>query len=72
MIKDRSAVIGNEGQTGSSSSWFGGTLTFSEGASFTEELRNRSSMHFKVLAFDTERLVIHFIADVIITEHCRR
>ncbi|KAG7320698.1 hypothetical protein KOW79_015113 [Hemibagrus wyckioides] len=48
---------GNEGQTGSSSSWFGGTLTISEGASFTEELRNRSSVHFKVLAFDTELLI---------------
>ncbi|KAK3555556.1 hypothetical protein QTP86_021783 [Hemibagrus guttatus] len=48
---------GNEGQTGSSSSWFGGTLTISEGVSFTEELRNRSSVHFKALAFDTELLI---------------
>ncbi|XP_053096196.1 enteropeptidase isoform X1 [Pangasianodon hypophthalmus] len=48
---------GNEGQTGSSNSSFSGTLTISEGASFTEELRNRSSVHFKALAFDTELLI---------------
>ncbi|MCI4387046.1 hypothetical protein PGIGA_G00069550 [Pangasianodon gigas] len=48
---------GNEGQTGSSNSSFSGALTISEGASFTEELRNRSSVHFKALAFDTELLI---------------
>lgn len=54
-----SAVAGNERQTGSSGSSFSGVLTISEGARFSEELRNRSSVHFKVLAFDTERLVSH-------------
>ncbi|KAK2827759.1 hypothetical protein Q7C36_018685 [Tachysurus vachellii] len=48
---------GNGGQTGSSSSRFSGTLTISEGATFTEELRNRSNVHFKALAFDTELLI---------------
>lgn len=76
VIKDRSAVVGNGEQTGSSSSRFSGTLTISEGATFTEELRNRSNVHFKALAFDTELLVIHFITNVImnydITKSCRR
>ncbi|XP_053334760.1 enteropeptidase [Clarias gariepinus] len=48
---------GNEAPAGSSNSSFSGTLTISEGASFTEELRNRSSVQFKALAFDTELLV---------------
>ncbi|KAF4077220.1 hypothetical protein AMELA_G00205530 [Ameiurus melas] len=48
---------GNEGQTGSSNSSFSGILTISEGARFTEELRNRSSGTFKSLAYDTELLI---------------
>ncbi|XP_017347442.1 enteropeptidase [Ictalurus punctatus] len=48
---------GNEGQTGSSNSSFSGTLTISEGASFTEELRNSSSGTFKSLAYDAQLLI---------------
>lgn len=60
-IKERFAVVGDKEHTGSSSLGFSGTLTISKGASFTEELRNRSSVQFKALAFDTELLVIIFI-----------
>lgn len=68
VIEDGSDVVGKEGQTGSSNSSFSGTLMISEGASFTEELRNRSSVHFKALALDMQLLVnrFNFITDLIL------
>uniref|UniRef100_A0A3B4BVG5 Transmembrane serine protease 15 n=1 Tax=Pygocentrus nattereri TaxID=42514 RepID=A0A3B4BVG5_PYGNA len=56
-----------------------GSLTISEGAVFSEELRNKSSMEFKVLAFDSQLLVNHLFplfwnlcklfADIFYVEH---
>lgn len=42
---------------GGTESVFSGRLVITGGAVFTEKLRNRSSLQFKSLAFDTEHLV---------------
>ncbi|XP_062867376.1 enteropeptidase [Trichomycterus rosablanca] len=47
----------NTDENGSSESSFSGTLKIVRGATFTEELRNKSSVQFKSLAFDTQLLV---------------
>ncbi|KAI4889773.1 hypothetical protein NFI96_017910 [Prochilodus magdalenae] len=48
-----------------------GILTISEGAAFTEELRNRSTSQFKVLAFDTELLISEAFGHSILRDQFR-
>uniref|UniRef100_A0A4W4EDD0 Transmembrane serine protease 15 n=1 Tax=Electrophorus electricus TaxID=8005 RepID=A0A4W4EDD0_ELEEL len=56
-----------QSQGGSNDVEFHGRLVITEGATFTEELRNKSSLGFKALAFDMQLLVrqlSHFIPEI--------
>ncbi|KAM6986704.1 enteropeptidase [Aplochiton taeniatus] len=45
------------GQSGESNAVFSGSLVITKGAVFTDQLRNKTSLQFKSLAFDVEHLV---------------